>query len=225
MRMLLTSNGITNPTIRQSLLGLLGKPFDESRVVVILDAFLPFPGDKRTMIRHVGDLGALGWAELDVLSLFNGPRSLLEPRLLAADVVYCFGGSNHWLAHAWRSTGYVPLLQEILDEKVYVGMSAGSMIFSRLHEAAVEAEDDHAEIAMFELDSVGPALPLFDWFVSCHLGAEWREDPTDEWVIRAAERLGGPLWAIDDDTALLVRGPDAEPEVISEGRWLSLPGR
>jgi dipeptidase E len=219
MRMLLTSNGIQPGVIHDAFLDLLGAPTAESRIAVIVDAMLPFPGDKGGMLRHLDQLRALGWAEFDVLSLFSGPRSVIESRLRSADVIYCYGGSNHWLAHAWTSTGLAPLLDELLGEKVYVGLSAGSMIFSRLQARAVEAFDDHEEVEMLQLGSVAPALPLFDWFMLPHLGAAFVAHQTKEWAADGVARLGAPVWFIDDDTALLVRDPDADPEVVSSGHW------
>jgi dipeptidase E len=172
------------------------------------------------MLEHLEQHRSLGWAEFDVVSLFSGPRSVIESRLRSADVVFCYGGSNHWLAHAWAATGLVPVLRELLDEKVYVGLSAGSMIFSRLHAAAVDAFDDHEEVEMLELASVAPAVPLFDWFVLCHLGAAYLPDNAEEWAAEGAAALGAPVWFLDNDSALLIRDPAEDPDVVSGGHWL-----
>lgn len=220
MRMLLTSGGVVDGPIRDTLVELVGRPLAEARTVAVIDAMLPFPGDKGRMLEDLQQYRSLGWAECDVLSLFGGPRSVIEARLRAADVVFGYGGSNHWLAHAWHATGLAPLLAELVEEKVYVGLSAGSMIFSRLQAATVDALDDHEEVAMLQLESVAPAVPLFDWFPLCHLGAPFLPQQTPEWGARGAARLGAPVWFLDDESALLVRDPAAEPEVVSTGRWL-----
>ncbi len=223
MRMLLTSNGLHNELIRRTVIELLGKPIEESRIVAVVDEILPFPGDNGKTLGDLDHVSALGWKEFDLLSLFAGPASLVESRLRSADVIFCYGGSNHRLAHAWSSTGLAPLLRELLDEKVYLGWSAGSMIFSRLQAAAVEAFDDQGEVEMFQLETIAPAVPLFDWFVLCHRGAEFMAEATDEWVAERAARLGGPVYFIDDETALLVRNPASAPEVISTGQWRYFP--
>lgn len=219
MRMLLTSNGLQSDLMRDTVQDLLGKPIADSRLVVVLDAILPFGGDKSTLLGHLESLRALGWAEIDILSLFAGPAHLVEQRLRAADVVLGYGGSNIWLARAWQATGLDAVLPELLEEKVYVGWSAGSMIFSRLHAAAVEAlEDDEPEV--FGVADVRPAVALFDWFVMGHLGASYFPDWTDEWAAARAARLGGPSYFLDDESALLIRDADQEPEVVSSGHWL-----
>jgi dipeptidase E len=220
MRMLLTSNGVTNDPIRTALLDLLGQPFDQSKVVVIIDAILPFAGDNRQTLIHLEQLSSLGWQQFDLMSLFGGPHSVIEQRLRSADVIYCYGGSNHWLAHAWIANGFAPLLRELLDEKVYLGLSAGSMIFSRLHNDVVEAFNDQEEIEMLQLDSAAPALPLFDWALMPHLGASYFPDHDDDWAAAGAGRLAAPAYFLDDESALLVRDAAADPEVISNGHWL-----
>lgn len=220
MPLLLTSNGVQPGPLLDALLDLLGKPIPESRAVVVLDAMLPFPGDKTTMLTAVESFRALGWAELDVLTLFSGPPSGIEERLRSTDVIFAYGGTNHWLAHAWTASGLAPVLEELLAEKVYVGLSAGSMIFSRQHAAVVVAFDDQEEVDMLELDSVGPALPLFDWALMPHLGASFFPHATDAWAAEHAARLGTPVWYLDDRSALVVRDVDAEPEVVSDGHWL-----
>jgi dipeptidase E len=224
MRMLLTSEGVHNDVIRRALVDLLAKPIAESSIVAVVDAILPFPGDNTKTLADLDLVRSLGWKQFDLLSLFAGPASLVESRLRSADVIFCYGGSNHWLAHAWTSTGLAPVLRELLGEKVYLGWSAGSMIFSRRQAESVEAFSDQDEVAMFELETVAPAVPLFDWFVICHRGAEWQAQVTDDVIAQCTARLGGPVYFLDDDTALLVRDAEAAPEVISTGQWRLFDG-
>jgi len=224
MRMLLTSEGVHNDLIRDNLVELLGKPISEASIVAVIDAILPFGGDNTKTLADLQRLRDLGWAQFDLLSLFAGPTSLVESRLRSADVIFCYGGSNHWLAHAWTSSGLAPVLAELLSEKVYLGWSAGSMIFSRLHAQSVEAFDDQDEVALFELSTVAPAVELFDWFVICHRGAEWQPQVTDEVIARCTARLGGPVYFLDDDSALLVRDAASAPVVVSSGEWRLFDG-
>lgn len=219
MRMLLTSHGPQAEIAIDALDELLDGPRSSSRAVVVLDAILPFGGDKSTLLGHLAVLHDLGWAELDILSLLGSPRDIAEERLRVADAVIGYGGSNHWLAHAWRSTGLDAVLRDVLDDRVYVGWSAGSMIFSRLQAVATDVFGD-AEPRRFGIASTAPAVPLFDWFLMPHLGADYLPEQTPDWAARHAPLLGGPSWFIDDDTVLLVRDAAHDPEVRSSGRWL-----
>lgn len=217
--MLLTSNGIANDDIRDALIDLLGRPLADSRIVVVIDAILGFPGDSSTLVEHLEGLRSLGWAEFDVASLFAGPPSLVESRLRSADVILGYGGSNLWAAHAWHATGLAPVLAELLDEKVYVGWSAGSMIFARRLDRWPADFDDQDELELFGLEVAAPAVPLFDWFFAGHLGADWMPEDADERFARGAARSGQEVWFVDDDSALLIRDPADEPTVISTGQW------
>lgn len=217
--MLLTSNGPRNDVTRAALTDLLGAPTADARIAVVIDAILPFAGDNTTVLEHLSDLRALGWVEFDIVSLLAAPRPIVEARLRSSDVILGYGGSNHWLAHAWRTTGLDVVLPELLDEKVYVGWSAGSMIFSRLQSAAARVFGDD-ELRLFGLEGTAPAVPLVDWFLMPHLGAAYFPHSTDEWASEHAPLLGGPSWFLDDESALLVRDPSAEPEAISSGHWL-----
>lgn len=217
--MLLTSNGIANDVIRDTLAELLGKPLADSRVVVVIDAILGFPGDSSMLVEHLETLRSLGWAEFDVASLFAGPTALVESRLRSADVILGYGGSNLWAAHAWRATGLASVLAELLDQKVYVGWSAGSMIFARRLDRWPTDFGDKDELDLFGLEAAAPAVPLFDWFFAGHLGADWMPANAEERFARGAARSGQEVWFVDDDSALLIRDPSTEPAVISSGHW------
>jgi len=93
------------------------------------------------------------------------------------------------------------------------------MIFSRLHAAAVRVLGDD-EPDVFEVDHVAAAVPLFDWFLLGHLGADYFPHWTDDWAADVAVRMGGPTWFLDDESALVVRAPEGEPEIVSSGHWL-----
>ena len=47
MKFLLTSGGVSNPSISRALVDLLGKPIAESSALIIPPALLPFPARRR----------------------------------------------------------------------------------------------------------------------------------------------------------------------------------
>jgi dipeptidase E len=93
------------------------------------------------------------------------------------------------------------------------------MIFARSLGRWPEDFDDQEELEMFGLDSISPAVPLFDWFFMGHLGADWMPTDADAWAARGAGRSHQPVWFVDDDSALVVRDPVADPVVVSSGHW------
>lgn len=97
--MLLTSNGVLDGLAREALIGLLDKPISECRTVVLVDAMLPFPGDKTDMLQHIDRYRALGWAECDILTLFSESRTGIEARLRSAPRSRCLTGTS------WHTSG------------------------------------------------------------------------------------------------------------------------
>jgi dipeptidase E len=74
MRVLLTSSGITNASIQDALVDLLGKPIAEASALIIPTAIYPFPGGGHMARRAIsgesgGPLAGLGWKSLGVLEL------------------------------------------------------------------------------------------------------------------------------------------------------------
>lgn len=222
MRMLLTSNGLSERVVLDALRDLVDRPLSEVRIVVVIDGILGFPGDSSTLVEHLESLRSIGWAEFDVASLFAGPRELVESRLRSADVILGYGGSNTWLAHAWTKTGLAPALRELIEQKVYVGWSAGSMIFTRALPSWGQIFDDQSELDMFGLAAVDPAVPLFDWIFLGHLGADWMSPGAEARAARAAARSGATVWFIDDASALVIRDPAEDPVVVSAGTWMRI---
>ena len=79
MKLLLTSSGIANTTIHEALVGLLGKPIEESSALVIPTAIYPFPGGaghawEAICGRSKSPFAGLGWKSLGVLELSVLPK-------------------------------------------------------------------------------------------------------------------------------------------------------
>lgn len=217
-RLLLTSSGITNPTLLDALAELLGKPFAAARVAYIPTASVADPGDSGWLLENMTRAHALGWREFDVLELNGLPRGLVLERLRHADVVYVEGGNHYHLARSITGNGLADDLLEALETRVYVGSSAGSMIFSRnLTAHSAEVVGDVADLHRLGVDAVEPPFGLFDWYVKPHLGASDFPERTDAWADDLARRADFPIWFLDDASAIRVRGDAVD--VVSEGRW------
>jgi dipeptidase E len=127
--MMLTSAGLRNETLKSALADLVGKRFGAARAVFIPTASVATAGDHGWVIEDLNRLHGLGWRELNILELSGLPPHMIVERLRHADVIYVEGGNHYHLANSM--TGLAPELADILESKVYVGVSAGSMIFSR----------------------------------------------------------------------------------------------
>ena len=219
MKLLLTSGGVTNPSIRDALIDLLGKPIAESSALCIPTAQWGHPVCGPASVRGfvVGEppwhMSSLGWKSVGLLELTALPSIGEErwvPWVLEADVLLVDGGDATYLCHWMRESGLADLLPS-LSETVWVGVSAGSMVMTpRIGDDFVSwpsATDDRT-------------LGIVDFSIFPHLDnpdLPWNTMATaEEW----AARLSGPAYAIDDETAFKV--VDGTVEVISEGHWKRL---
>jgi len=218
-RLLLTSAGVRNATIREALLDLLGRPIEECTALCIPTAMYGHPhagpGEKVWEFvagRSEQPMTELGWKSVGLLELTALPSIDEEqwvPLVQQTDVLLVSGGDALYLCHWMRLCGLTDLLPS-LDEAVWIGMSAGSMVMTpRVGKEFVgwqpPAGDD---------DSV---LGLVDFSIFPHLDHEFLPENTLAHAERWAAGLDCPAYAIDDETA--VRVVDAAVDVVSEGKW------
>ena len=213
MKLLLTSGGVTNASIRDALVDLLGKPTADAIALCIPTAQwghpMCGPVSARGFVSGVPPWGgmtsmdrkSLGLLELSALSTIGAGRWV--PWVREADVLLVDGGDATCLCHWMRESGLADLLPSLTDT-VWVGVSAGSMVMTpRIGADFVEwpsAPDDRT-------------LGVVDFSIFPHL------DVFPESSIAEAQRwvteIGGPAYAIDDQTAIKVI--DGTVEVVSEG--------
>jgi len=214
MKLLLTSGGVTNASIRAALVDLLGKPIAASTALCIPTAQWGHPACGPVSARGfvVGDpphhMTGLGWKSVGLLELTALPTvgaARWVPWVREADVLLVDGGDATYLCHWMRASGLADLLPS-LPNTVWVGVSAGSMVMTpRIGTDFVKwpsAPDDRT-------------LGVVDFSIFPHLDAF----PTN--TLADAERwavdIGVPAYAIDEQTALKV--VDGAVDVVSEGQW------
>jgi dipeptidase E len=217
MRLLLTSAGITNTSIHDALVDLLGKPVAESSALCIPTASYALPGGADMAWRFIAGreprtpMCELDWKSLGVLELAALP-SIDEAQWVSVvretDVLLVNGGDPLYLCHWMRESGLADLLPS-LGETVYVGLSAGSMVM------APSIGDD---FVMWRPPTGGDrTLGLVDFAMFPHLDHEDLPDNSMADAERWAAGMPVPGYAIDDQTA--IRVTDGTVDVVSEGRW------
>jgi dipeptidase E len=219
LKLLLTSGGVTNPSIYGALVELLGKPPRESTALCIPTAQwghpMCGPVSARGFVSGVAPwdgLTSIEWESLGLLELSTLPTIGAErwiPWVRGADVLLVDGGDATYLCHWMRQSGMADLLPSLTDI-VWVGVSAGSMVMTpRIGADFVKwpsAQDDRT-LGVVDF-SIFPHLDVFP-------GNTIAE--AERWV----SEIGGPAYAIDDQTAIKV--VDDTVEVVSEGKWRLFP--
>ena len=218
MKLLLTSAGIKNTSIHNALVELLGKPIAECNALCITTASYGHPrvspvkawefiSGQETETPMV----ELGWNSVGILELTALP-SIEKERWVAwvreADVLLVNGGDTMYLCYWMQQSGLAELLPT-LDDLVWVGLSAGSMVMA-------------PHIGQEFVNRTPPSggdetLGLVDFAIFPHLGHEMLPDNTLANAEKWAAKLAGPGYAMDDETAIKV--VDGSVEVISEGQW------
>ena len=107
-----------------------------------------------------------------------------------------------------HESGLVGLIPSLAD-KVWVGVSAGSMVMTpRIGEDFVQWRPP---------EGGDRTLGLVDFSIFPHLDHELMPDNTMAEAERWAASIGGPAYAMDDQSAIKV--VDGKTEVVSEGQW------
>jgi dipeptidase E len=223
MKLLLTSSGISNPSISDALVELLGKPIAESSALVIPTAVYPFPGGTGMAWRAIAGraqspLGELGWKSLGVLELTALPTIREENwvhTVREVDALLVWGGDVLYLCHWMRQSGLADLLPS-LRELVYVGVSAGSIVVTPYNPDA-EFDLQFVPTGSEMARGADRALGLVDFTLYPHLDREDMPDASLANIEKWASGIPVPTYAIDDATAIKVI--DHTVEVVSEGNW------
>ena len=221
MKLLLTSGGVTNPSIRAALVDLLGKPIADSTALCIPTAMYGHPsvGPGERVWQFVsGQSGnpmtELGWKSVGLLELTALPSLDEEqwvPRVRDADVLLVAGGDVLYLCHWMRESGLADLLPS-LTETVWVGLSSGSMVLTP------EVGDDFIQWRSPSGDD--STLGLVDFSICPHVNGEGRPGNTMAEAESWAAGISVPAYVVDDETA--IRVVDGVVDVVSEGQWTLL---
>lgn len=215
MKLLLTSAGITNTSIRAALVELLGRPIAECRALLISTASYPLRGGPELAWSFIAGeeprtpMAELGWKSVGVLELTALPsidRATWQTSVQDADVLLVNGGDAVYLDRWLRESGLAELLPSL--GAVYVGLSAGSLVMApRIADV----------FAAWTPPVGGEGLGMVDFEIFPHLDNPELPENTMADAERWASGMTGAGYAIDDQTAITV--VDGTVEVVSEGHW------
>ena len=212
MKFLLTSAGIKNDYIAQALSELAGKPLNKISFLFVPTAANVEVGNKDWLINDIINFQKQNFKSIDIVDIVAVPPENWKPRFESANVI-CFGGGNEqYLAKMFRELGIKDFLNKILEEKVYMGISAGSMVagqflFRELLQI-VYPEDKLDE-------NLEPPLGFVNLYFIPHLNSEWFTHIRKEVLENLKDKLDKPLYALDDEMALKVK--NNQIEIVGKG--------
>jgi dipeptidase E len=212
MKLLLTSDGISNKSIEKALKELLGKK--KIRTVFIPTAANTSGNDKGWLIDNYVAFQKLGFITIIDIAVMAKEKWL--PILQKANVIVMGGGDTKYLMEQIKKSGLDKELPELLKKRVYVGISAGSIITN---------EDLWSSSEFLYGDELGKAPKGLN-YINIHFRPHYRSPyfpKANEKNLRKISKKNPnkKLYAMDDDSALKI--VNGKIEIISEGKWKVFP--
>ncbi len=217
MKLLLTSAGLKNDSIAKALFDLVGKKPEETKIVFVPTASnsAVANGDKGWLIDDLVNLQKQNFKQIEIADISAVPENVWRPRFEEADVLFFGGGDTFYLMEWINKSGLARLLPELLKTRVWVGVSAGSMVTNKdlmLKLSQVVYGDDLDKTK----NMVG--LNLVDFYFLPHLNSEYFPKLRKKNIETAIVGMTEKIYALDDNSAIKV--VDGKVEIVSEGEWL-----
>ena len=205
MKLLLTSSGLSKRAIGQALQDMVKKAPSDCKVGFIPTAANVEPYNKDWLIGQFLQLQRYGFYQIDIVDI-SADGVDWRARLEDCDVLWISGGNTFHLLDQVRKTGFDEWLKDNIDNKVYVGGSASTILMTPSIEIATPIDENI--VGLSDLTGLG----YVDFEINVHCDAE---------AIRAtaeyAKSRPNGVYALDDLSAIKV--VDDSVEVISAGTW------
>lgn len=216
MKFLLTSSGISNTSIEKALFDLVRKEASETIVVFVPTAANKVADDKSWLVKNFTDFLRLGLKSFDIVDIAAVPRENWLTRFESADVLCFGGGDEQYLAKVMRESGVADTLPELLKTRIYMGISAGSMVAGKLLPSELTRELWPEEAFVGNETGLG----LLDLSLLPHLNSDYFAHLRAELIRSLVSKFPTTAYALDDMSALKI--VDDEIEVVTEGEFLKL---
>jgi len=216
MKLLLTSGGLTNKSIEKALFDLVGKKPEDTSLVFIPTASNVETEDKDWFINDLINIRKQNFKSVHITDISAVSEKIWRPQMEEADILFFEGGNTYHLMRWINKSGLIKILPTLLKTKIYVGLSAGSMVTNpdlALRLSQIIYGDDMEEEPMDGLNYV-------DFYFLPHLNSPHFPNRMEEKIKEAAKTLPKKIYALDDQSALKV--VDGKVEIITEGKYLEL---
>ncbi len=216
MKLLLCSEGFHAPNSIQACVELCGKPQDEITIAIINEAYAVEQGDKRWVLDNLNDVANNFSAEIDMINLLALPIDEVELRIMKKDIIFVVGGNTDYQMHVFEKSGFAKLIPKLLQSKVYVGSSAGSMVIGRRvsSKAYQEIYGEREDYGVREY------MGLMNFAIKPHMNSPHFRNNRPEILEKVASGMNFPVYGLQDDSAILIDGKErgfigADPYVVS----------
>ena len=211
MKLLLTSAGLSNQTLVNAFNKLVDIPSEKIHIAFIPTAANVEVGDKDWLINDYANLKKQNYI-VDIVDISALPKKIWLPRIKDANVIFVGGGNTFHLMYWFEKSGLKELLPELIKTRVYAGISVGSCITGpTIYNSVQNLFGEKYEL------KIKKGLNLVNIQIIPHLNSDYFPKIREENLEIASKNLTEPVYAIDDDSAVIVDGDKIE--IVSEGRW------
>ncbi len=202
MKLLLTSSGLRAAPVMAALEKLCGNPRDQISCAIINEAYAVELGDKRWLAADIRQVMDNCGGEVDFVNLLALSLERVRQGMTGKDVVIVLGGHTDYLMSVFTKTGFARLLPELLQTKVYVASSVGSMVLGRRVRAAayqrVYGETEDYGVTAY--------LELVDFALKPHFESALFPNNRAEVLTEVCRDEPGRVYGLRDDNPVVVDG-------------------
>ncbi len=213
MKLMITSAGITNKTLENALKKLAG---NKIKIAFIPTAANAVDGDKEWLINYFVNCKKLG--NVDIVDISALDKKAWLARLKKANVIFVGGGDTSYLAKWIKKSGLDKELPELLKTRIYVGISAGSIVLSK----SIQSSSEYLfSLYGDEIKNAPKGLGFVDFNIRPHFNSKNFPKVIDKNLKKVAKELSSDMYAIDDASAVIYN--NGKIKVVSEGVWKKYP--
>lgn len=202
MKLLLTSAGITNDEIAQALAELAGKPLTDLRILFVTTAANTSLEDKSWLTENLYEFTTRKPKSFDLIDIAGLPLELWKKHFDQADVICVGGGDEAYLSRIFKEQGVREYLENNQHHKVYMGISAGSVVAGIFMPAGLNielyGEDCEADY--------GTGMEFFNFIFLPHLNSPYFPNLTIKNIESKIDHYDSKVIATDDFTAIKFDG-------------------
>lgn len=192
-KLLLTSNGLSSKKIRKEFLKLLEKPIEENKMLVMISK------KHRTLKSSIKEFTKLGIKRKNIK--FVNLRYIRKKikKIEDVDIFFSYGGNTFYILDRVRKTGFDKIIKNFVKKgKLYIGLSAGSIIVHKTIESAGYGRDgDPNKIKLKNLKG----LNLTNIAIFPHYKNKKKKE-----IDKFKKKVNYPIIRLKDKQAILILG-------------------
>ena len=198
MKLLLASQGFLTDEIANEVERVVGKKLNEINIAIVNESYLELDRekDKRWVIRELAYLEKYIGGRIDFIDFKRLSKKEISKRVEQADLIYFIGGKQNVLARIIRENDLKNIIEDMLNKKVIMGTSAGSIIWGKQIESEIYFKERYNKSVKSIIDR---DYGIVDFNIIPHYLRKGREKWNEEFLSKTLKDEKFPIYAINDN--------------------------